>query len=70
MEKVKSRPSNEWLSAQNALMNAIGFTEDDLEANRGGYMSKKQRAMLSKDRAGLCIWCWLASSLAVNLARV
>jgi hypothetical protein len=51
MEKVKFRPSSEWLAAQKALMSAIGFNEDDLEANRGGYMSKKQRAMMSHERA-------------------
>jgi hypothetical protein len=52
MEKAKSPHSNEWLAAQKALMNAIGFNEDDLDANRGGYMSKKQRATLSRERSG------------------
>ena len=56
MEKVKSRPTSEWLATQKALMSAIGFNEDDLEANRGGYMSKKQRAMLSRDRADWLNW--------------
>jgi hypothetical protein len=56
MEKVKSRPTNEWLATQKVLMTAIGFNEDDLEANRGGYMSKKQRAMLSRDRKDWLNW--------------
>lgn len=51
MEKTKFCPSNEWLAAQKALMKAIGFSEDDLDANRGGYMSKKQRAKMSLNRA-------------------
>jgi hypothetical protein len=32
------------------LMNAIGFTQADLQANREGYMSKPQRATLSSRR--------------------
>jgi hypothetical protein len=42
-EKAKSKP-------EHLLMEAIGFTEEDLEANREGYMSKRQRARLDKDR--------------------
>jgi hypothetical protein len=33
------------------LSDAIGFTEDDLAANRDGYMSKPQRNQLSHERA-------------------
>jgi len=51
MDKAKEKPKNERSSQQHALMKAIGFTEDDLEANRGGYMSKKQRGSLSHERA-------------------
>ncbi len=52
MEKVKTTPSSEWLATQKTLMTALGFNEDDLEANRGGYMSKRQRAVLSRERSG------------------
>jgi hypothetical protein len=50
IDKVKEKPKHDSGSQQYALMKAIGFNEDDLHANTEGYMSKKQRAMLSKNR--------------------
>jgi hypothetical protein len=50
IDKAKGKPKYDSWSQQHALMKAIGFTQDDLDANRGGYMSKKQRAALSHER--------------------
>jgi hypothetical protein len=50
LDKAKGTPKYDSWSQQYALIKAIGFTYDDLDANRGGYMSKKQRAALSKER--------------------
>lgn len=62
----KEKPKTEAVDAENALMWAIGFTEDDLEANRGGYMSKKQRGFLSHERAD-----WLKGiSIIIGLASI
>lgn len=36
---------------QARLMETIGFTEDDLIANQNGYMTKRQRTILSERRA-------------------
>lgn len=50
IDKAKGTPEyNSW-AQQYALIKAIGFTYADLDANRDGYMSKKQRAALSKER--------------------
>jgi hypothetical protein len=38
------------LKQQFMLMAAIGFTEEDLQANREGYLTKKQRRELNDDR--------------------
>src|SRR5688572_2481774 len=53
LDKAKGTPKYDSWSQQYALIKAIGFTYDDLDANRGGYMSKKQRAALSKERRAL-----------------
>jgi hypothetical protein len=50
-EKAKSKP-------EHLLMEAVGFDEDDLEANRAGYMSKGQRARLRAKRSS-----WINISL-------
>lgn len=49
-DKTKGKPQYGLSSQQIALMKVIGFTEDDLDANRDGYMSKKQRGALSRER--------------------
>jgi hypothetical protein len=46
MEKPKYKP-------EHALMEAIGFSEDDLEANRRGVLSEAQRDRLRRDRTRL-----------------
>lgn len=51
MEKPKYKP-------EHVLMEAIGFTEEDLEANRQGYLTKKQCVHLNKERSK-----WLTYSL-------
>jgi hypothetical protein len=50
IDKAKGTPKYDSWSQQYALIKAIGFTYADLDANRDGYMSKKQRAALSKER--------------------
>lgn len=37
-------------TAKSTLMDAIGFTEEDLEANRNEYITKKQRLRLDRER--------------------
>jgi hypothetical protein len=64
MGKAKHKPKN-------PLMNAIGFTEEDLEANRNGYMSQRQFAWLEREKrsrqrsfiATLVIWPLLSGLL-------
>jgi F0F1-type ATP synthase assembly protein I len=50
IDKAKGTPKYDSWSQQYALIKAIGFTYADLDANRGGYMTKKQRAALSQER--------------------
>ena len=40
-------------AANLTLMDAIGFTEEDLEANRNEYITKKQRMRLDRERNSL-----------------
>src|SRR5687768_13623694 len=40
-------------------MSALNFTADDLEANRDGYMTKHQRAIINDDRAVWAVICRL-----------
>ncbi len=40
-------------SVLNRLMHALDFDNDDLRANRDGYMSKRQRARLSRRRRNI-----------------
>jgi hypothetical protein len=60
MEKPKSKP-------EHMLMQAIGFTEEDLEANREGYMSKRQRSRLYAKRSSWGIRTILAVGITLFL---
>jgi hypothetical protein len=56
MDKPKHKP-------EHMLMQAIGFSEEDLEANREGHITKRQRVRLNAKRTS-----WgLRSALAVGI---
>jgi hypothetical protein len=55
MEKLKSK-------SEHVLMNAIGFTEEDLEANQQGLTSKKQRLWLKNHKSW---WLGIMTFLAL-----
>lgn len=61
MEKPKHKP-------EHMLMQAIGFTEEDLDANREGYMSKRQRVILGSNRTFWNTLTTFAAILAIPLA--
>ncbi len=53
MEKKKHKP-------EEVLMEAIGFTEEDLEANRDGRITERQRKLLNDERLSWRGWIFLA----------
>ncbi len=60
MEKPKHKP-------EHLLMGAIGFTEEELEANREGYMSKRQRSRLNAKHSSWGIRTILAVGITLFL---
>lgn len=65
MEKPKRKPEHPLMDnetvqkpkikPEHALMYAIGFTEEDLEANREGWLSERQRAELNRQRREMLV---------------
>jgi len=60
-EKQKSKP-------EHMLMEAIGFTEEDLAANREGYFTKRQRTRLSAKQSSWIILAFLIAVVGLFLA--
>jgi hypothetical protein len=60
MEKPKYKP-------EHMLMQAIGFMEDDLEANREGHISRRQRVILENDQTFRNTLITFAAILAIPL---
>jgi hypothetical protein len=58
-------------TAKLTLMDAIGFTEEDLEANRNEYITKKQRMRLDRERnawKSLRVLAMLACPIGIIIA--
>src|SRR5258705_13427359 len=61
METMKEK-QHPLYDPQSQLRAALRFTEEDLEANRDGYMTKKQRSELGKNRRR---WMFLSEIVIV-----
>jgi hypothetical protein len=65
INKAKEKTENDHETSQVALMLALNFTEEDLTANREGYLTKKQRSELNKYRL-LWITCFALTFAALS----
>jgi hypothetical protein len=61
MAKLKHKYPEHYLGGEQAqLMSALRFDQEDLEANRDGYMTKKQRRRLDNLQSQWMMWTVLA----------
>jgi hypothetical protein len=49
---------------------AIGFTEEDLQANQDRYITKRQRLILNRERSGWRLFCYSAVVLSPILCAL
>ncbi|MEO8609571.1 MAG: hypothetical protein ABI690_16890 [Chloroflexota bacterium] len=64
MEKAKEKRQHPLSDAQSKLMNALRFTEEDLQANRDGYLMKQQRSKLNGIRTSWLL-CFILTLIVV-----
>lgn len=70
IDKAKEKPKNEYDSSQHALMMAIGFKDEDLDANRDNVLSPTQTIYLVRQQFPSSILQIVISSLLCLLVIV